>query len=195
MAQHDTLRMTVSRMRGLKQIFLAMMIGVLILAPATLQSFNRHIKEDPVNVLDKYLSLDKKGARLEAASWQVLKSYATWEEDIAWGQVVVISNFRIIDDVERWEIINGLEAKIPVVFDVLGMMHWESVTFVHDPHQESYLFHIKAEYDRWQIVHPQLPPHVGQQRMIDFVRWAELSEPEEARKALFALLHQQLKAK
>ena len=84
------------------------MIGVLILAPSTLQAFNRHIKEDPVNVLDKFLSLDKKGVRLEAASWQVLKSYVTWEEDIAWGQVVVISNFRIIEDVEKWLAGNAL---------------------------------------------------------------------------------------
>ena len=89
----------------------------------------------------------------------------------------------------------GLKPKIPVVFDVLGTMNWESVTFVSDPHQESYLFHIKAVYDRWQIVHPQLPPHVGRQRMIDFVRWTELREPEESRKALFASLHKQLKAK
>jgi hypothetical protein len=30
---------------------------------------------------------------------------------------------------------------------------------------------------------------------MDFVRWTELSEPEQARKAMFASLHQQLKAK
>ena len=187
--------MTVTGIRSATHIVLTLIIGVIILLPATSHAFKGHIKEDPVDVLNKYLSLDKKGARLDAASWQVLKSYVTWEEDIAWGQVVVISQFRIIDDVKEWEIINGLEAKIPVVFDVLGTMHWESVTFVSDPHQESYFFHIKAVYDRWQIVQPQLPPHVGRQRMIDFVRWTELSEPEEARKALFASLQQQLKAK
>jgi hypothetical protein len=125
----------------------------------------------------------------------VVAPYVDWKEELAWGQVVVISQFHIVDDVTQWEIVNGLEAKIPVVFDVLGTMHWESVTFVVDPHQESYLFHIKAVYDRWQIVDPQLPPHVGRQRMMDFVRWAELSEPEAKRKALFASLHKQLEAK
>jgi hypothetical protein len=30
---------------------------------------------------------------------------------------------------------------------------------------------------------------------MDFVRWAELSEPEAKRKALFASLHKQLEAK
>ena len=188
------LSMTVNRIRRVAPMIFSMMIGVLVVVTDTSQAFNRHIKEDPVNILDKYLTLDRKGARLEAASWQVLKSYVTWEENIAWGQVVVIANFRIIEDVKEWDIINGLEAKIPVVFDVLGTMHWEAVTFVSDPHQETYWFHIKAVYDRWQIVHPQLPPHVGRQRMIDFVRWTELSEPEEARKALFASLQKQLKA-
>ena len=158
-------------------------------------AFNRHITEDPTNMLQRYLSLDKKGSRLDPSSWQVVEPYVEWGEDIAWGHVVVISKFRIEEDVTQWEIVNGLEAKIPVVFDVLGIMHWESVTFVPDPHQESYLFHIKAVYDRWQIVHPQLPPHVGRQRLIDFVRWTELTESEETKKALFASLHQQLKAK
>lgn len=186
--------MTVNHVRGVTQIIL-LMIGALVVATTTSYAFNRNIKEDPVKVLDKYLSLDKKGARLEAASWQVVAPYVDWEENVAWGQVVVISKFHIVNDVRQWEIVSGLEAKIPVVFDVLGTMHWESVTFVPDPHQESYLFHVKAVYDRWQIVLPQLPPHVGRQRLMDFVRWTELSEPEATKKALFASLHQQLKAK
>ncbi len=179
--------------RGMMVIILVLLAGTLN-APDRSFAFNRHIKEDPVNVLNKYLSLDKKGARLEADSWQVVTPYVHWGEDIVWGQVVVISEFHVVEDVRKWEIISGLEAKIPVVFDVVGTMLWESVTFVPDPHQETYLFHVKAVYDRWQIVHPQLPPHVGRQRMMDFVRWAELSEPEGPRKALFSSLHQQLKA-
>jgi hypothetical protein len=189
------LRMNVNCVRGVAQIILSITIGVLVLVTTNSHAFKRHIKEDPVKVLDKYLSLDKKGARLEAASWQVVKPYVDWEEGFAWGHVVVISKFYVVDDVKQWEIVSGLEAKIPVVFDVVGTMYWENVTFVPDPHQESYLFHVKAVYDRWQIVHPQLPPHVGRQRLMDFVRWTELSESEETRKALFASLHKQLKAK
>lgn len=180
---------------GALRIILSIALGMMVGSATSLNAFNRHITEDPTKTLDKYLSLDKKGARLETSSWQVIEPYVEWKEDVAWGQVVVISNFHIEQDVTKWEIVNGLEAKIPVVFDVLGTMHWESVTYVPDPHQESYMFHIKAVYDRWQIFQPQLPPHVGRQRMIDFVRWTELSEPEEARKAMFASLHKQLKAK
>ena len=187
--------MTVSYVSGMIKIVLSIVIGAVIGSATSLNAFNRHITEDPTKTLHKYLSLDKKGARLETSSWQVVEPYVHWKEDFVWGQVVVISNFHIVEDVTQWEIVSGLEAKIPVVFDVLGTMHWESVTFVSDPHQESYLFHIKAVYDRWQIVHPQLPPHVGRQRLLDFVRWTELSESEAKRKALFASLHKQLKAK
>ena len=187
--------MSVNHVPGMTKIVLLIMACAMVGSGTSSNAFNRHIKEDPTKILHKYLSLDKKGARLEASSWQVVAPYVHWTEELAWGQVVVISQFHIVDDVTQWEIVNGLEAKIPVVFDVLGTMNWESVTFVVDPHQESYLFHIKAVYDRWQIVNPQLPPHVGRQRMMDFVRWAELSEPEAKRKALFASLHKQLEAK
>ena len=175
--------------------FLLAMTFSLAFGNATFSNaFNRHITEDPTKTLAKFLSLDKKGVRLEASTWQAVGPYVDWEEALAWGHVVVIENFHIVDDVTQWEIVSGLEAKIPVVFDVLGTMHWESVTFVPDPHQESQVFHIKAVHDRWQIVDPQLPPHVGRQRLMDFVRWAELSEPEATRKASLASLHKQLKA-
>lgn len=156
------------------------------------QAYMSHITEDPTKVLNKYLSLDKKGVRLEAISWQVVQPYVTWVEEPAWGHVVVISEFHIEDDVTQWEIIGSMEAKIPVTFEVLGTMHWESVTFVPGPHQESHFFHIKTEYDRWQIAAPQLPPHVGRRRLLDFVRWKELQEAETGKKALFSSLRRQL---
>lgn len=184
--------MKVSGKQRVSRVIVLMVLGFFAVLPSASHSFNRHIKEDPVKTLNKYLSLDKKGARLEASSWQVIDPYVDWEDEISWGQVVVISKYHIVDDVRQWEIISGLEAKIPVMFDVVGTMHWESVTFVPDPHQESYLFHIKAVYDRWQIIHPQLPPHVGRQRLINFVRWTELSESEVGRRALFASLKKQL---
>lgn len=187
--------MTVNDVVRMLKIVCLIVVSVTVASATSSRAFNRHITEDPTKMLYKYLSLDKKGARLEPDSWQVLEPYVDWEEDEAWGQVVVISNFHIEDDVTQWEIPNGLEAKIPVVFDVLGMMHWESVTFVPDSHQESYVFHIKAVYDRWQIVHPQLPPHVGRQRLMNFVRWTELNESDATKKAVFASLHQQLKAR
>jgi hypothetical protein len=157
------------------------------------QAFNAHITEDPTKILQKYLSLDKKGVRLEAYSWQVMKPLVAWKEEPLWGHVVVISQFEVVDDVTQWEILDSLEAKIPVIFEVVGTMYWESATFAADLHREIHLFHIKAVQDRWQIVGPQLPPHVGHQRLIDFVRWAELNESDQGKKHLFGSLKVQLK--
>ena len=158
-------------------------------------AFNSHITEDPTRILQKYLSLDQKGVRLNAASFEVLDPYIMWQDEPAWGHVVVIADFQIEPDVTKWEIIDDLEAKIPVTFEVLGTMHWESVTFVPDSHQETHWFHIKAMYDRWQIAGPILPPHVGRRRLVDFVRWTELNEPDVKKKTWLASLQKQLNAK
>ena len=169
--------------------------GIVAFSASSLQAFSGQITEDPTKILQKYLSLDKKGVRLEAHSWQVVRPFVAWLEEPVWGQVVVISRYEVVDDVSQWEIIDGLEAKIPVIFEVLGTMHWERVTYVTNPHREIQYFHLKAVEDRWQIVGPQMPPHVGRQRLVDFVRWAELNESWPERKILFNSLIQQLQLK
>lgn len=166
--------------------------GIVAFSASSLQAISGYITEDPTKILQKYLSLDKKGVRLEAHSWQVVRPFVAWLEEPVWGQVVVISRYEVVDDVSQWEILGVLEAKIPVIFEVLGAMHWERVTYVTNPHREIQYFHLKAVEDRWQIVGPQLPPHVGRQRLVDFVRWAELNESGPERKVLFNSLIQQL---
>lgn len=171
---------------------LLLILGIVAFSASSLQAINGYITEDPTKILQKYLSLDKKGVRLEAHSWQVVRPFVAWLEEPVWGQVVVISRYEVVDDVSQWEILGVLEAKIPVIFEVLGTMHWERVTYVTNPHREIQYFHLKAVEDRWQIVGPQLPPHVGRQRLVDFVRWAELNESWPERKILFNSLIQQL---
>ena len=170
-------------------------MGILAIGANSPQAFNSNITEDPTKILQKYLSLDKQGVRLEAYSWEVVRPFVAWTEEPVWGHVVVISQFEVVDDTSQWEILGRLEAEIPVIFEVLGTMYWESATFVANPHREFQYFHIKAVQDRWQIAGPQLPPHVGRQRLIDFVRWTELNEPEPGRKALFGSLKKQLEIK
>lgn len=176
------------------RVFLCV-LGIVVFGATSLQAISGHITEDPAKILQKFLSLDKKGVRLEAHTWQVVRPFVAWLEEPVWGQVVVISRYEMVDDVSQWEILNGLEAKIPVIFEVLGTMHWERVTFVTNPHREIQHFHLKAVGDRWQIVGPQLPPHVGRQRLVDFVRWSELNESEPKRKFLFNSLIKQLELK
>ncbi len=158
------------------------------------RAFNSHITEDPTRILKKYLSLDKKGVRLEASTWEVIRPFVAWTDEPAWGQVVVIAEFDVNENTLEWEILGDMEAKIPVTYEVLGSMNWELVTFLDDPHRETHMFHIKAVYDRWQIVGPELPPHVGRRRLMDFIRWAELQEQDEGRKIRFKRLREQLKS-
>jgi hypothetical protein len=174
----------------LKVCFLGMY--VFVAGRGDLPAFNAPITEDPTKILQKYLSLDKKGVRLEASSWEVMKPFVSWNEEPVWGRVVVISQFEVVDDVSQWEIFDGLEAKIPVIFDVVGIMYWENATFVADPHHKKHYYLIKAVQDRWQIAGPQLPPHVGRQRLVDFVRWTALHESDPEKKTLLRTLQYQL---
>ena len=76
-------------------------LGVWFLPGIDSLAFNGHITQDPTKLLDKYLSLDKKGARLEAYSTEVLKPFVAWREEPVWGQVVIIAEYHIIEDVSQ----------------------------------------------------------------------------------------------
>jgi hypothetical protein len=141
------------------------------------------LNKDPVEVVTKYLSLDRHGARLEAMSWETLKPYINWKEEPAWGHVVVITDFEVLDDIAQWQIIDMLEVVIPVKFRVLGSMYWETAGFTPGAKVEEIRFRVKGVVGRWRIIEPILPPHVGQKRMIGYVRQAILDEKNPARQA------------
>ncbi len=136
------------------------------------------LNKDPTDVVKKYLTLDRHGARLEAMSWETVKPYINWKEEPAWGHVVVITDFEVPDDIKQWEIISNLDVVIPVKFRVLGSMYWETAGFLPDAQVEEIRFRVKGGVDRWRIMEPILPPHVGQKRMIGYVRQAMLQETD-----------------
>ena len=47
---------------------------------------------------------------------------------------------------------------------------------------EEVRFRVKAVNNRWKIVEPMFPPHVGQKRMVNFVREALLKETDRAKR-------------
>ncbi|GJL62909.1 MAG: hypothetical protein NPIRA04_15630 [Nitrospirales bacterium] len=155
-------------------------------------AFSGDIKNDPSQFLEKYLSLDKRGARLEVNSQEVLAPFVSWKEEPAWGRIVVIAEFQVIEDVEQWEILTSTEMLIPVTFDVVGTMYWETATFLPEPQIYLEYFHVKAIHERWRILAPMLPPHVGKKRLVNFIRLAQLQEPEEMKKKKFQQLREQL---
>ena len=161
--------------------------------PLLASAFSGDIKNDPSQMVEKYLSLDKRGARLEVDSLDVVAPFVGWEKEPAWGRIVVISEFRVIEDVTQWEVLTSTEVLIPVTFKVVGTMYWEAVTFL--PESQIYLeyFHVKAIDERWRIVAPQLPPHVGKKRLVNFIRLAQLQETEERKKKNLQSLQEQIK--
>ena len=164
----------------------------MISSPHATLALTGDITNDPAQLIEKYLSLDKRGARLEAYSFEVLSPYIDWREEPSWGRIVVISKYKVIDDVSQWEIINSLEALIPVTFEVVGTMHWGTATFLPESRVELEHFHVKAVQNRWRIIAPQLPPHVGKRRLIEYVRLEGLEENDAARKAALQQLQKEL---
>ena len=147
------------------------------LVPVPVQSLTGDLTNDPAKVIKKYLSLDKRGVRLTAHTYEAVKPYVAWEqEEPAWERFVVIRDYSVIDDVTQWDIVSSTEAVIPVTFQVLGVVHMGTVTFVSMPREERFSIRIRAVDNHWKMVAPAFPPHVGRRRLADFVKEAMLQE-------------------
>lgn len=156
------------------------------------QALIGEVKKDPTDMLKQYLALDERGARLDAISFETLKPYIDWKEEPAWGHSVVISQVKVIDDVKQWEILGPIDVFIPVEFTIVGHVYWDSVTFILEPHTEVIKFHVKGIKDRWRIVDPILPPHVGIKHMLNRVRLALAEEKDGTRLATLTALREDL---
>jgi hypothetical protein len=151
------------------------------------------IKHSPADVVKRYVTLDYKGARLDAMSIETVASYTSWNEEPAWGHVVVTRGFVVAEHYRQWEVIDRLEIVIPVTFQVIGSVYLETAGFVQDVETEEVRFRVKAVNNRWKIVEPMLPPHVGQKRMVNFVREALLKETDPAKRDRLGVLQEELR--
>lgn len=157
------------------------------------QAQTNAITHSPAEVLEKYLLLDTKGARLDAASFDTLAPYVAWKEEPLWGKIIVINSFSVPKDYREWEIVTSLEVVIPVEFKVLGAVYLDSAGFIADPSIERVRVRVKVSNNRWKITDPVMPPHVGQRRMMNFVRQAMLEETQETKRATLAALQNELR--
>ena len=146
------------------------------------------LNKDPSILLKKYLDLDLKGARLNPLTWEAQKPYIAWKEETIWGHVVVITGYEVIEEIGQWDIKNNLDVVIPVEYKVVGSLYFEKAVFLPEPHVERIGFRLKAMNGLWRVVDPIVPPHVGQKRVINYVRQAMVEEKDPARlSALTAL--------
>lgn len=189
------MRLTMTRRYGRwvmsTQVSLVLLVALLVMSGDG-HAVRGDLTNDPAEVLKKYVSLDVKGVRLEAMSWEAQRPYISWSEEPLWGQVVVIADYQIIDDIRSWEIVNMLEVVIPVRYRVLGAVYWETASFLPEVRTEEVLFRVKAVQNRWRITEPVIPPHVGRRRMVNFVRQAILEEADESRRATLVTLRDEL---
>ena len=151
------------------------------------------LKHSPADVVKRSLALDSKGARLDAMSAETVASYTSWDEEPAWGHVVVTQSFVVAEQYRQWEIVDSLEVVIPVTFQVLGSVYWETAGFISGIETEEVRFRVKAIKNRWRIVEPMLPPHVGQKRMVNFVREAWVKETDPAKRDRLGSLQGELR--
>lgn len=179
--------------RVLRRLFtFAIFGGVLLLLAGDGFAVTGHLKKDPAELLEKYLSLDLKGARLDPMAWETLKPYINWSDEPVWRHAVVITGYQVIDDIKQWEVVSMLEVVIPVEFRVLGGMYWDTAAFLPESHVEQVRFRIRAVADRWRIVEPMLPPHVGQKYIVNYVRHAMLQETDPGHLAALGSLRSDL---
>lgn len=151
------------------------------------------IKHSPADVVKRYVELDHKGARLDAMSAETVATYTGWNEEPAWGRVVVTRGFVVAEQYRQWEVIDPLEVVIPVTFQVIGSVYLETAGFVQDVETEEVRFRVKAVNNRWRIVEPILPPHVGQKRIVNFVREALANETDPAKRDRLGVLQEELR--
>ena len=142
------------------------------------------LKHSPADVVKRYLALDSKGARLDAMSFEAVTSYTSWDEEPTWGRVVVIRGFMVAEQYGQWEVVDRLEVVVPVTFEVIGSVYLETAGFVQSTEREEVRFRVKAVNNRWKIIEPMIPPHVGQKRMMNFVReaWTKEIDPVKRRR-------------
>lgn len=151
------------------------------------------LDHSPTEIVKKYFELDQKGAKLDSLSFEALAPYRDWQEEPAWGRIVVIRGFSVAEHYRQWEVVDRLEVVIPVTFEVVGSVYLETAGFVPESSVEEIRVRVKSVRNRWKIIEPVLPPHVGQKRMINFVREAWVKETEPVKRESLAGLQDELR--
>lgn len=172
----------------------AVLVLLLVLSgPVLTLAQSGALDQSPTTIVKRYVTLDKKGARMDAMSFETLVPYIDWVEEPVWGRVVVVSDVAVPEDYRQWEVVNKLEVVIPVTFRVLGAVYLETAAFVPEAMTEEVRFRVKEVRNKWRIVEPMIPPHVGLKRMIDLVREAELKETNAEKRGTLAALGETLR--
>ena len=171
---------------------LALVLG-LILISSDGRAQTGALTKDPSIILKKYLELDLKGARLSSFTWESQRPYVGWKEEPVWGQLVVVSSYEVIEEIGQWNVKDNLDVVIPVEYKVLGSLYLEKAVFLSEPRVDRIGFRVKAVNGMWRVVEPMIPPHVGQKRIMNYVKQAIVEETDRSRLAALTALRDDLR--
>lgn len=177
----------------MQRSFVLIALLVLLGGPVLAFAQSGSLDQSPTAVVKRYVGLDKKGARMDAMSFETLVPYIDWKEEPLWGRIVVIQDVTVPEDYRKWDVVNQLEVVIPVTFTVLGSVYLETAAFVPEAIAEEVRFRVKAVRSKWRIVEPMIPPHIGLKRMIDLVREAEVKETDAEKRGILTALGETLR--
>jgi hypothetical protein len=172
-----------SRLLMRQVISLALLLGWIFLSSDGWAQTGALVK-DPALVLKKYLELDHKGARLHSLAWESQRPYVGWKEEPVWGQLVVVSGYEVIEEIGQWNVKDK----------VLGSLYLEKAVFLSEPRVDRIGFRVKAVNGMWRVVEPMIPPHVGQKRIMNYVKQAIVEETDRSRLAALTALRDDLRA-
>ena len=171
---------------------LALLLGVFLIASDG-RARTGDLTRDPSDLVRVYVSLDSKGARLDSMSYEALRPYVNWTDEPPWGHAVVIEGYEVVDDVKGWQIVSNTEVVIPVRYRTVGVVYWNTATFIPDRQVEEVGFRIKAIKSRWKVIEPIFPPHVLLKRFTNYVRASALEETDPAQRQALDALHGELR--
>lgn len=173
-------------------IYFALLCGLIFLSSDG-RAQTGALTKDPSLILKKYLELDLKGARLNSLTWESQRPYIGWKEEPVWGQFVVVGGYTVIEEIDQWDVKNNLDTVIPVEYKVLGSLYLEKAVFLFEPRVDRIGFRVKAVNGVWRVVEPILPPHVGQKRVLNYVKQAILEETDRSRVAALTALRDDMR--
>lgn len=117
-----------------------------------------------LQVLQRYLELDRGGARLDSARYHLIAELDTWEDEPGWDQAVVVTGWAI----GRPQV-SGDTLSVRVRYDVEGLLELDRFTRMAEAADAATVLNENAEATfvltlregKWRIESPLLPPHIG----------------------------------
>jgi len=128
----------------------------------------------PKAVVNRYCSLDFRGARLSSEGFPSMASLYTWEVEPGWDEAVVVKTFLI----KSYEI-EGQRAIVRVQYARLGTFGAES--FDAEKKSEDITFNLIKQKGSWRITSPVIPPHVSPEAAIHNIEEIIQNEGEQSR--------------